>query len=155
MQVQFPALSVGSVYAAAAANQPFEVAWTNSLGHALIREVSVEVGGQKIDRQYGEWLEVWDELSQTSEKQNGYNHMVGKYAASLGLSQNANTSRIYYVPLMFWFCRNPGLSLPLIALTLAQKSIQLQVCGLSFTHYERSSLLVDNPVRIPQLSIIC
>ena len=64
--MQFPALSLGSVYPSGAANQPDSVAWTNSLGHALIREVCVEVGGQKIDRQYGDWLEVWDEFFQNS-----------------------------------------------------------------------------------------
>lgn len=42
--------------------------------------------------------------------------MIGKYASSVGLIGNADTSRIYYIPLMFWFNRNPGLSLPLIAL---------------------------------------
>lgn len=61
LQVQFPALSVESIDWAgnAAANN---VAWTNSLGHALIRTVDIEIGGQRIDRQYGIWLEVWDEL---------------------------------------------------------------------------------------------
>lgn len=115
LQVQFPALSIESVYQAAA-TQPASVAWTNSLGHALIREVSIEIGGQKIDKHYGEWLEIWDELTQVAEKRNGYNHMVGKYATSVGLIGNAASSRIYYIPLMFWFNRNPGLSLPLIAL---------------------------------------
>lgn len=46
------------------------------------------------------------------------NHMVGKYATNIALAGNANAPRIYYIPLMFWFCINPGLSLPLIALTL-------------------------------------
>ena len=116
LQVQFPALSLGSVWYPAPAPNPTYVAWTNSLGHALIRYVNIEVGGQKIDGQYGEWLEIWNALTQVSEKENGYNHMVGKYASSVGLYQNADTSRIYYIPLMFWFNRNPGLSLPLIAL---------------------------------------
>jgi len=76
LQVQFPALSVGSVWAPSPAPNPFSVAWTNSLGHALIRYVTIEVGGQKIDTQYGEWLEIWNSLTQVSEKENGYNHMV-------------------------------------------------------------------------------
>jgi len=42
--------------------------------------------------------------------------MVGKYATNVGLIGNASSPRIYYIPLMFWFNRNPGLSLPLIAL---------------------------------------
>jgi hypothetical protein len=118
LQVQFPALSIGSVYAPGAVSTPASVGWTNALCHALIRYVDIEVGGQRIDRHFGLWLEMWDELTQTAEKQNGYNHMVGKYYTNLALTGNALASRIYYLPLMFWFCRNPGLSLPLIALTL-------------------------------------
>ncbi len=119
LQVTLPALSLGSVFSdAQIAAMPADtcVAWTNSVGHALIREVSIEIGGQKIDKHYGTWLEIWDELTQVAEKQNGYNHMIGKYESDFAMRLNAENSRIYYVPLMFWFCRNPGLSLPLIAL---------------------------------------
>ena len=58
LQFQVPALTVSSVWQDAPAPRPFAVAWTNSLGHALIRYVTVEVGGQKIDSQYGEWLNL-------------------------------------------------------------------------------------------------
>ena len=54
------------------------VAWVNSIGHALIGAVSVEIGGQKIDEHYGTWLEIWDELTTKSEKRAGYNQMIGK-----------------------------------------------------------------------------
>ncbi len=124
LQVQFPALSTGSVYAPNV-TPAASVAWTNSLGHALIRTVDIEIGGQRIDRHYGLWLEIWDELTQTAEKQNGYNHMVGKYNTNIGLFGNADSARIYYIPLMFWFCRNPGLSLPLIALNIVGLKINL------------------------------
>ncbi len=125
LQTQFPAISAGSVYGASPPSG-VQVAWTNAVGHALIRYVDIEVGGQRIDRHYGLWLELWDELTQTAEKQNGYNHMVGKYATSLGLLGNANSPRIYYIPLMFWFCRNPGLSLPLIALQYHEVKISME-----------------------------
>lgn len=72
LQVTFPALSVGSVYSPTASTPAVSVAWTNSLGHALIKYVDIEIGGQRIDRHYGMWLELWDELTQTAEKQNGY-----------------------------------------------------------------------------------
>jgi hypothetical protein len=124
LQVQFPALTLGSVFPEN--DYPEYVAWTNSLGHALIRSVSIEIGGQKIDTQYGEWLEIWNALTQVSEKENGYNHMIGKYASSLGLIGNADNSRNYYIPLMFWFNRNPGLSLPLIALQYHEVKIVLE-----------------------------
>jgi hypothetical protein len=51
---------------------------------------------------------------------------LGKYATNLGLVGNANYARIYYVPLMFWFCRNPGLSLPLIALQYHEVKIAIE-----------------------------
>jgi hypothetical protein len=123
LQAQFPALSVASVWAS---NGPTNVAWTNSLMHALVQYVDIEIGGSRIDRHYGMWLEIWDELTQTAEKQNGYNHMVGKYNASVGLLGNASNPRIYYLPLAFWFCRNIGLSLPLIALQYHEVKITIQ-----------------------------
>lgn len=127
LQVQFPALSLGSVWPDVLPNATLaSVAWTNSLGHALIKAVTIEVGGQKIDSQYGEWLEIWNALTQVSEKENGYNHMIGKYASSVGLIGNADSSRIYYIPLMFWFNKNPGLSLPLIALQYHEVKIVLE-----------------------------
>ncbi len=69
LQTQFPALSAGSVYQSPPAG--ISVAWTNAVGHALIRYVDIDIGGQRIDRHYGLWLELWDELTQTAEKQNG------------------------------------------------------------------------------------
>ena len=126
LQVQFPALSVNSVYSTSDPSPADSVAWTNSLGHALIRYVDIEIGGQRIDRHFGLWLELWDELTQTAEKRNGFNHMIGKYATNVGLLGNANSPRIYYVPLMFWFCRNPGLSLPLIALQYHEVKICME-----------------------------
>jgi len=53
--------------------------------------------------------------------------MVGRYASSVGLIGNADTSRIYYIPLMFWFNKNPGLSLPLIALQYHEVKIMLEL----------------------------
>lgn len=132
LQFQCPALSLGSVYGTDVLGSiptGSSVAWTNSLGHALIRYVDIEIGGQRIDRHYGLWLELWDELTQTAEKVNGYNHMVGKYYTNVGLYQNAESPRIYYVPLMFWFCRNPGLSLPLIALQYHEVKISMEFRG--------------------------
>ena len=42
--------------------------WVNWVGHALIKNVEVEIGGQRIDKHYGDWLHIWNELSQTSGK---------------------------------------------------------------------------------------
>ena len=64
LQVQFPALSINSIYSTSAAVVPNNVAWTNSLGHALLRTVQIEIGGQRIDQHYGTWLEIKNPMSQ-------------------------------------------------------------------------------------------
>jgi hypothetical protein len=50
------------------------------LGNALVKQVEVEIGGQLIDRQYGEWLDIWSELSTPEGKRVGYDEMVGNTA---------------------------------------------------------------------------
>lgn len=80
----------------------------------MIDEVSIEIGGQTIDKHYGAWLNIWNELTQTSEKDAGYKKMVGN---TQEMTTNGDTTEYtMYIPLQFWFCRNPGLALPLIAL---------------------------------------
>ena len=95
-------------------------AWHPYLGHNLIEEVSIEIGGQTIDKHYGTWLNIWNDLTQTSEKEDGYKKMVGNTTAMTDTSGSGDLTAApeytMYVPLQFWFCRNPGLALPLIAL---------------------------------------
>ncbi len=90
------------------------VSYVNSVGHALIQEITIEVGEQEIDRQNGEWMEIWSNYTTTKDKQTGFYNMIGKVD---GYSPPTLYGPIkLYIPLHFWFCRNPGLALPLIAL---------------------------------------
>ena len=76
-------------------------------------------------------MDIWDELTQDYEKKVGYSQMVGKYCSEMGLINNAMYERIYYIPLMFWFCRSPGMSLPLIALQYHEVKINLEFRDLA------------------------
>jgi hypothetical protein len=90
------------------------VAYVNSIGHALIKEISVTIGEQEIDRQTGEWMEIWSSLTTTESQKFGFYDMMGKVD---GYSQPTLVGPLkLYVPLQFWFCKNPGLYLPLLAL---------------------------------------
>ena len=95
----------------------------NSLGHALIEYVELEIGGQRIDKHYGEWLEIWSELTLPEEKRAGFKEMIGRRDA--GRSNNLESTKLY-VPFQFFFCRNPGLALPLIALQYHEVKINLK-----------------------------
>lgn len=95
----------------------YALCWTNFVGLALIDHVTIDIGGQEIDKHYGLWMYAWQELTMTSEKATGYKRMVGGYDASGWLLiNNALSPQELHIPLDFWFNINAGLSLPLIAL---------------------------------------
>ena len=89
--------------------------WSPQLGHALIDNVELEVGGSRIDKQYGDWMNIWHSLSRNNNHDAGYAAMIGDTAANTTLATTHADSEMY-VPLQFFCCRNNGLALPLISL---------------------------------------
>ena len=88
-------------------------------GSAIVTDATLEIGGQQIDKQTTEWMELWNELSTPESKALGLKSMSGCIGS-------AGTTGVSYVqvPLQFWFCRNPGLALPLIALQYHEVKIK-------------------------------
>jgi len=124
--------------------------WLDCPGEQMISMVEVEIGGQRIDRQYGDWMHIWNQLTLTSEQEAGYHKMIGQtsqltyltdpefaeVATACGAAnvpeavcapRQALPETTLYVPLQFWFCRNPGLALPLIALQYHEVKINIEV----------------------------
>ena len=93
-----------------------EWGFVNRLGHALISNVKIEIGGSKIDEHYGDWLNIWYELTHKVGQENGYAKMIGDVPELTTLTNKAVDQYQLYIPLQFWFNRNNGLALPLIAL---------------------------------------
>ena len=106
-----------------------KVAWVRRLGHALIKSAEVVIGGSTIDKHFGVWLDIWYELTHSTGLERGYNALIGDVPelttlvpASQGISGGVNV----YTPFQFWFCRNYGLSLPLIALQYHDVRINIE-----------------------------
>ena len=93
-----------------------EWGFVNRLGHALISNVKIEIGGSKIDEHYGDWLNIWYELTHKVGQEHGYAKMIGDVPELTTLTNKAVDQYQLYIPLQFWFNRNNGLALPLIAL---------------------------------------
>jgi len=93
-------------------------------GSAAITDVEIEIGGQKIDKHTGAWMEVWSELTEpnpaghggVSEGASTSSGTLFQNMSGMGGAYSSAASTKHFVPLQFWFCRNPGLALPLIAL---------------------------------------
>jgi len=138
--------------------------WMDYIGEQLVSQVEVEIGGQRIDRQYGDWMHIWNQVTLSSEQQRGYFKMIGNTtqltyitdptfasvsgpcAAAGGPTQvcaprNALPETTLYVPLQFWFCRNPGLALPLIALQYHEVKINLDLRPLGECLWAVNSLV--------------
>ena len=127
LQVTLPPLSSIPVSSPAS-----RVRWVDRIGHALIDSYELLIGGQSIDKQYGEWLEIWTQLALAPGKLGAYNRMIGHTMSML--SDATSSQYTLYIPLQFWFCRNAGLSLPLIALQYHDIKINVAVQSLERAH---------------------
>ena len=122
--------------------------WLNYVGHRLIKQVEIEIGGSRIDRQYGDWMQIWTQLTQPLGTQVSFDDMVGNSAdlvllkdgsgvaldATCAASEATNSClsragtplKTLYIPLQFWYCRNPGLAIPLIALQYHEVRVNVE-----------------------------
>jgi hypothetical protein len=94
-------------------------------GYRMIKHTELEIGGQRIDKQYGEWMYIWNELTMDQGKKEGYYEMVGGNSANKSVKLENETINLY-IPLEFWFCRNVGLALPLIALQYHEVKVNIE-----------------------------
>jgi hypothetical protein len=99
-------------------------AWTKRVGYSLIKRVEIEIGGQLIDRQYGDWMNIWTELTQRYNKRS-LDKMLGDDELLTGFT-NGKQSYNLYIPLEFWFSRNHNMALPLIALRYSKVKIHVE-----------------------------
>ena len=90
--------------------------YVRRLGLAIVQHYKIEIGGSKLDEQYGDWLNIWYELSHKTGQERGYSRMVGDVPELTNINTTNKPQYLMYVPLQFWFNRNNGLALPLIAL---------------------------------------
>lgn len=95
---------------------PANVAWCRRPGHAILNYIECTVGGSQVDKHWGQWYDLWYELTHTVDQERGYNKMVGDVTELTSVAASETSAYTVYVPLQFWFNRNTGLALPLIAL---------------------------------------
>ena len=130
-----------------------EAAWVDQIGHMIIKEASIEIGGRCIDKHYGAWMSIWNELTLSFEQEVGYNNITGNTSDLVGTSLqmiqtiNPIPSKTIFIPLQFWFNRNASLALPLI-------SLQSDECPKIIIEFEQISNLVrGDPTNVTNLHL--
>jgi hypothetical protein len=111
-----------------------------NFGAAAFDNIELEIGGQRIDKHHSDWLEAWAELTQpnpscivgTGGDADGtlFQNMSGMGGVAVDGNSAAVVKR---VPLQFWFNRNPGLALPLIALQYHEVKIIMNFSSVAGT----------------------
>lgn len=111
--------------------------FVQNLGEVIIDNYYITIGGNIVDKQYGEWLHIWNELSLSSDKRYGYSKLIGNISALYAPDDSSDTNlkdgdiqifeRRIYVPLLFWFNKIPGLALPLISLQYHQIEVHVEL----------------------------
>lgn len=120
IEVDLPTLTTQTTFAGSSDGAVGTITYVDNIGHALIEEVELKIGGQPIDKHYGEWMEIWTQLSQSESKKRGLDLMLDRTG-----DLTTTGDKTVYIPLQFWFCRNIGLALPLVALQYHEVEIDL------------------------------
>jgi len=103
-------------------------AWARKVAYALINYIDIDIGGQVIDRQWGEWMNILNELNTTN-----FNSSLNQYIGNTPeFYEYKNTSTgipslRLHVPLQFWFFKNSGFALPLLALEYSSVRLTIQL----------------------------
>jgi hypothetical protein len=124
-------------------------------GYTQFTSIELEIGGQQIDKQTGNWMANWAELTelnptgQTGPSNTavsaGSHTLFQKMAMAGGMTDTNDVAENShkFIPLQFWFCRNPGLALPLIALQYHEVKVKLNYSSGTITNRPTTTFWVD------------
>jgi hypothetical protein len=132
--------------------------WIQGVGNYLINNATISIGSQQIDNQYGKWMDIWSELVLTGSQLSGYGTLIGKnYSSAIWQPYDVSCEpdNRLTIPLQFWFCRNPGLAIPLIALQYHEVKLLISfekfvnlVVGVNNGEYQP---IIRNGTSLPRL----
>ena len=131
-------------------------AWVQKLGNAMIDRIDVNIGGERIDRHYSDWLNIWHELTCPIEQNELYDKLIGNVPELTTFDRNEKPSYTVSIPLSFWFCRKSGLSFPIVALQYSTISLTIKLKKLNDCAYVEKLPEVDgngDPLNLIQLDL--
>jgi hypothetical protein len=109
---------------------PFSGCWC---AERAIKDIELTIGGQRIDKHYQIWWRLYSELYLTADKKANYAKLTTDAAGG-----STRGSHQVFLPLLFFFNRNPGLYLPLIALQYHEVRLDFDLAS-EFTLYHSTS----------------
>lgn len=130
--------------------------WIDKLGHFIIEDVEIDIGGTIIDKHYSDWINIWYELTKNDEMVNTYNKMIGNVDILKNYNKEIKPSYSLFIPLQFWFCRFNGSALPLVALKYHEVKINVTFAKLKdccYTDYNNINNDLIDKINLSNASI--
>lgn len=120
-------------------------AWIRKIGYGIIKSIDIEIGGQLIDRHYGEWLNIWNELN--GKKNENIDKMIGNIKDIYTYTESKQEYKLY-IPLQFWFCRSSNLALPIMCLQYNDVKINVEINDLDtcYTTTPTHCIKIENDI---------
>ncbi len=102
-----------------------KVKWIDKIGLGIFDYIEIEIGGNVLEKQYSEWLNIWYELTTSEDEKINFNKTIGNISTLTDYT-NGKNKYILHVPLNFWFCKDSSLALPLVSLQHHEVKIHIK-----------------------------
>jgi hypothetical protein len=113
----------------------YKFAWVDKLGHSIIDYIELYIGGKKIDKHYGMWLNIWNDLMGKQLQDDHYSQMIGDVPELTTFDRTTKPSYELKIPLQFFFNQYSGLALPMISLQYSDVSLRVKLRKFSECAY--------------------
>jgi len=174
-------IALGITLPAIYSNDTLRFRWTNNISKYMMNTYTCTIDTQQIDQRWGEWMDIWNELSLSFDKKTAFDNLSGNvqtymnpvapkpmviiknnriafsyYPVSTGPNDPSIPARAIYIPLDFWFCKNPSLALPLIGLQYQVVNVIISFRSIEdlYQVWNASTGMYMSPTRYNDLSIL-
>lgn len=130
-------------------------AWTDKIGHAIIERIDVNIGGDRIDRHYFDYMEIWHDLTGFDSQNILYNKTIGNVVELKTFDRTPKPAYTLNIPLNFWFCKKAGLYFPIIALQYSPISLTIKFNSINLCAHVEKILAYDDgeEIELNQLAL--
>tara|TARA_B100000886_G_scaffold35228_1_gene21936 strand:+ start:3252 stop:4931 length:1680 start_codon:yes stop_codon:yes gene_type:complete len=135
-------------------NNSYSFAWNKHIGYNIINNADIEIGGNIIDKQYSLWLYFWNEIFETKIRKLNLKKLYSLNSKGYNFDNNPKSSFYIYVPLIFFFSRNIGLSLPLISVRTQLINLSVKIENLNKLIYTDYPYSLENNIKLKNVSLI-
>lgn len=128
------------------------IAWCRHVGEALIKEMSVDIGGAIIDTWISHMVHIWGELTIPEDKRKGYAQLIGDIE-ELTTQDTAIPAAELNIPLPFFFCQSWGQALPIVSLMFHEVRINFQFAAFNDLVITGNGVPIANPPSIVNVEL--